>query len=46
MVETQMWNLGSSHHISGTCKMGPETDPFAMLDQFGQVRGLEELRVT
>ena len=40
-----MWNVGSSHHICGTCKMGPETDPFAMLDQFGRVRGLEELRV-
>ena len=34
-------NAGTSHHISGTCKMGPDTDPMAMVDQFGRVCGLE-----
>ena len=38
-------NAGTSHHISGTCKMGPDTDPMAVVDQFGRVRGLEGLRV-
>jgi choline dehydrogenase len=40
-----MRNAGTSHHISGTCKMGPDTDPMAVVDQFGRVRGLEGLRV-
>ena len=40
-----MRNAGTSHHISGTCKMGPDTDPMAVVDQFGGVRGLEGLRV-
>ena len=25
--------------------MAPETDPLAVLDQFGRIRGLDELRV-
>ena len=33
-----------SHHISGTCKMGPESDPTAVVDQFGRVHGLDGLR--
>ncbi len=32
-------------HISGTCKMGPSSDPMAVVDQFGRVYGLEGLRV-
>ena len=40
-----MRNVGTSHHISGTCKMGPDTDPMAVLNQFGQVRGVEGLHV-
>ena len=32
-------------HISGTCKMGPETDAMAVVDQYGKVHGLEGLRV-
>ena len=32
-------------HISCTCKMGPESDPMAVVDQCGNVRGLERLRV-
>ena len=38
-------NVGTSHHISGTCKMGPDTDFMAVVDQFGHVRGLEGLSV-
>ena len=33
-------------HISGTCKMGPSSDPMAVVDQFGRVYGLEGLRVS
>ena len=40
-----MRNAGTSHHVSGTCKMGPDTDPMAVVDQSGRVRGLEGLRV-
>jgi choline dehydrogenase len=32
-------------HISGTCKMGPGSDPMAVVDQYGKVHGLEGLRV-
>ena len=43
--EWLMRNVGTSHHISGTCKMGPDTDPMAVLDQYCRVRGVEGLRV-
>ena len=32
-------------HISGTCRMGPSSDPMAVVDQYGRVTGLEGLRV-
>ena len=32
-------------HISCTCKMGPSADPLAVVDQYGQVRGMERLRI-
>jgi choline dehydrogenase-like flavoprotein len=35
----------TSHHISGTCKMGPASDDMAVVDQYGKVRGLENIRV-
>ena len=35
----------TSHHVSGTCKMGPDSDDMAVVDQYGNVRGLEGLRV-
>ena len=38
-------NVGTTHHISGTCKMGPDTDPMAVVDQYCWVRGLQGLRV-
>ena len=37
-------NVGTSRHISGTCKMGPASDPMAVVDQYCRVRGLEGLR--
>ena len=38
-------NSGTSHHISGTCKMGPDSDSLAVVDQHLHVKGLEGLRV-
>jgi len=35
----------TSHHLSGTCRMGPATDPLAVTDQHGRVRGFENLRI-
>ena len=32
-------------HISGTCRMGPSSDPQAVVDQYGRVHGVSGLRV-
>ena len=32
-------------HCSGTCKMGPASDPMAVVDQYLRVHGLEGIRV-
>ena len=40
-----MRNAGTSHHISSTCKMGPDSDPMAVVDQYARAHGLEGLRV-
>ena len=37
--------VGTSHHISGACKMGPSSDDMAVVDQYGRVHGLDGLRV-
>ena len=37
------WMLREAHtysHISGTCKMGPSSDPMSVVDQYGMVYGL------
>ena len=43
--EWMMREATTGQHISGTCKMGPASDPMAVVDQYGKVHGLEGLRV-
>ena len=38
-------NVATTQHTSGTCKMGPESDAMAVVDQYCRVRGLRNLRV-
>jgi choline dehydrogenase len=38
-------NLASAAHTAGTCRMGPSTDPTAVVDPRGRVHGLDGLRV-
>ena len=38
-------NAGIAGHTSVTCKMGPASDPLAVVDQYCRVHGLEKLRV-
>jgi choline dehydrogenase len=35
----------SDFHPCGTCKMGPASDPDAVVDEFGRVRGVSKLRI-
>jgi len=37
--------VSTTNHISGTCKMGPASDPLAVVDQYGRVHGIDGLRV-
>ncbi len=37
--------VGTARHYSCTCRMGPDSDPMAVADQFRRVRGVENLRV-
>ena len=38
-------NTTTQYHSAGTCKMGPASDPLAVVDQYCRVHGLEGLRV-
>jgi choline dehydrogenase len=38
-------HLGTSYHTSGTCKMGPDSDGSAVVDQYCRVRGVTGLRI-
>jgi choline dehydrogenase len=40
-----MREVTTTHHISGTCRMGSVSDPMAVVDQYGRVHGIERLRV-
>jgi len=47
-VEIEQWVRGhceTIYHPVGTCKMGPDNDPMAVVDNQCRVRGLEGLRV-
>ena len=37
--------VGTSRHVSGTCKMGPDSDPMAVVDQYCRVKGVKGLWV-
>jgi choline dehydrogenase len=37
--------VGTARHVSGTCKMGPDADPMAVVDQYCRVRGVQGLWV-
>jgi choline dehydrogenase len=37
--------VGTARHVSGTCRMGPDTDPTAVVDQYCRVKGIQGLWV-
>ncbi len=37
--------VSTGQHITCTCKMGPASDPMAVVDQYGRVHGMEGIRV-
>ena len=37
--------VGTARHVSGTCKMGPDSDPMAVVDQHCKVKGIQGLWV-
>ena len=37
--------VGTARHVSGTCRMGPDDDPMAVVDQYGRVKGIQGLWV-
>ena len=43
--EWMMKEAYTGHHISGTCKMGPSRDPMSVVNQYGRIHGLENIRV-
>ena len=38
-------NIGTGHHVSCTAKMGPYSDPMAVVDQYGKLHGADGIRV-
>ncbi|MEA2682292.1 MAG: choline dehydrogenase [Chloroflexota bacterium] len=40
-----MRSVRTSHHSCCSCRMGPDSDPMAVVDQRGRVRGTRNLRV-
>ena len=40
-----MKDVTTGHHISCTNKMGPDSDPMAVVDQYGNVHGVDDLKV-
>ena len=36
-------NVGSARHVSGTCRMGPDSDPTTVVDQYCKVKGMQSL---
>jgi choline dehydrogenase len=47
-VEFDRWirqTVGTARHVSGTCKMGPDSDPMAVVDQHCRVKGVQGLWV-
>ena len=38
-------NILTTFHTSGSCRMGPDGDPMAVVDQYCRVRGVQGLRV-
>ena len=38
-------SVGTGYHVVGTCKMGPSTDPQAVVDELARVYGVDGLRV-
>ncbi len=36
---------GTARHVSGTCRMGPDSDPMAVVDQYCRVKGVQGLWV-
>ena len=37
--------VSTTNHVAGTCRMGPVSDPLAVVSQTGQVHGIDGLRV-
>jgi choline dehydrogenase len=45
LLETARQVGNTTFHVMGTCRMGPETDPTAVVDDQLRLRGIESLRV-
>ena len=37
--------VGTARHVSGTCRMGPDSDPTAVVDQYCRIKGIDSLWV-